>query len=185
MVQTGFGEREGQAPRCLDIEAPLGTVVAQGIKYGLVAATLMTNTTGHAPTELGQPVPTLATGNHQALVAAFLQSYYTGGGQHQDPADPLHTVTTLARHGLVTVEIDGATYVITDIGMRMLEPRELARAMGFPEWYRFDGEDGKPLTKRDQVKMIGNAVPTGLAKALVKAVVLQRPDVFGLVEEVA
>lgn len=166
------------------MEDPLRTITTGG-GHAVVAATLITNTSAHAPTNLDRPVPTLATGNHQALVAAFLQSYYTGGGQHQGAEDPLHTVTTLARHGLVTVEIDGATYVITDIGMRMLEPRELARAMGFPEWYRFEGPDGKPLTKRDQVKMIGNAVPTGLAKALVKAVVLQRPDVFGLVEGVA
>ena len=144
--QTGFGERDGQKPRVLDIEAPLGTVVAGGSKH--------------------------------ALVAAFLQQYYSTGGQHQDPADPLHAVTTIARHGLVTVEIDGETYIITDIGMRMLEPRELARAMGFPEWFRFDSAEGKPLTKRDTVKMIGNACPVGTVKALIKAVVQQRPLVF-------
>ena len=145
----------------------------------------MIPTTGHAPTPVDAPVPGLTTGNHQALVAAFISHYYSQGTTAQDPADPLHTITTLARHGLVTVEIDGETYVITDIGMRMLEPHELARAMGFPEWYRWEGPDGQPLTKRDRVKMIGNAVPTGLAKALVKAVVLGRPEVFGLVEDVA
>lgn len=150
MVQLGYGERKGQAPRVLDIQAPLGAVVAGGGKHGLVAASL--------------------------------QHYYSTGGQHQAPDQPLHAVTTLARHGLVTVEIDGESYIITDIGMRMLEPKELARAMGFPDWYRWEGPGGKPLTKRDQVKMIGNAVPTGLAKALVKAVVLQRPQAFGLPE---
>lgn len=146
LVQTGYGEREGQAPRILDIESPLGTVVAGGTKH--------------------------------ALVAAFLQQYYSTGGQHQDPSAPLHAVTTIARHGLVTVQIDGQAYVITDIGMRMLEPRELARAMGFPEWFRFDSSEGKPLTKRDAVKMIGNACPVGTVKALIKAVVLQRMGVF-------
>ena len=146
LIQTGFGEREGQKPRVLDIEAPLGTVMAGGSKH--------------------------------ALVAAFLQQYYSTGGQHQDPADPLHAVTTIARHGLVTVEIDGETHIITDIGMRMLEPRELARAMGFPEWFRFDSAEGKPLTKRDTVKMIGNACPVGTVKALIKAVVQQRPLIF-------
>ena len=146
LIHTGFGEREGQAPRTLDIESPLGTVMAGGSKH--------------------------------ALVAAFLQQYYSSGGQHQDPSDPLHAVTTIARHGLVMVEIDGETYVITDIGMRMLEPRELARAMGFPEWFRFDSAEGKPLTKRDAVKMVGNACPVGTVKALIKAVILQRPKVF-------
>lgn len=185
MVQTGFGEREGQAPRCLDLQAPLGTVVAQGVKHGLVAATLITNTTGHAPTDMGeQPMPALTTGNHQALVAAFIQHYYGTGGQHQDPGQPLHTITTLARHGLVTVEIDGETFVVVDIGMRMLEPHELSKAMGFPEDFRFVNGAGKALTKRDTVKMIGNACPVGTVAALIKAVVLQRPDAFGVNEVV-
>ena len=63
--------------------------------------------------------------------------------------------------------------------MRMLEPRELARAMGFPEWFRFETAEGKPLTKRDAVKMIGNACPVNTVKALIKAVVQVRPAVFG------
>ena len=106
LIQTGFGERKGQAPRTLDIEAPLGTVVAGWCKHALIAANLMTNTTGHAPSSLQEPVPTITTGNHQALVAAFIMHYYGEGTQAQDPGQPLHTVTTLARHGLVTVEID-------------------------------------------------------------------------------
>ena len=218
LIQTGFGERDGQAPRTLNIEAPLGTVVAQGIKQALVAATLMTNTTGHAPTDLEQPMPTVTGGNQQALasafltkfqensigsgldepvhtvmagaprfgmVAAFIQHYYGQGTQAQDPGQPLHTITTLARHGLVTVEIDGETYVIVDIGMRMLEPKELAAAMGFPLTYQWLKADGSPLTKRDQVKMIGNAVPPDLAKALVLAVTRPRPELFGLLEWIA
>lgn len=148
LIQTGFGERPGQAPRALDIQQPLGTVVAGGSKH--------------------------------ALVAAFIQHYYSTGGQHQTPGDPLHAVTTIARHGLVTVQIDGETYIVTDIGMRMLEPRELARAMGFPDWFRFEKADGTPLTKRDAVKMIGNACPVNTVKALIKAVVQQRRGAFGL-----
>jgi DNA (cytosine-5)-methyltransferase 1 len=219
MIQTGYGEREGQAPRALDLEQPLGTVVAGGSKHGLVAANLigidnqsgtgvwpadaplttattkarhavvaasiMTNTSGHAPSDVEQPLPTVTTGNHQALVAAFIQHYYGQGTQAQDPGAPLHTVTTIARHGLVTVEIDGETYIITDIGMRMLEPAELATAMGFPSWYHWLKADGAHLTKRDQVKMIGNAVPPPLAKALVLAVARPRPELFGFQEGIA
>jgi len=91
----------------------------------------------------------------------------------------MHTVTTLARHGLVTVEIDGQTYALVDIGMRMLEPHELARAQGFPDTYRWPA-GGRALSKRDWVKMIGNAVTRHLACALIKAVVLARPESFGL-----
>jgi DNA (cytosine-5)-methyltransferase 1 len=168
-----------------DLERPLGTVTTKD-HHSLVAATLITNTTGHAPTDLSQPLPTVTTGNQQALVAAFLQSYYgEGGSQSQSLDSPLHTVTTKARHSLVTVEIDGTSYAVVDIGLRMLEPHELARATGFPDTYEWLGEDGKPLSKADRIKMIGNAVPTGLSKALVKAVVQHRPDAFGLVEDVA
>jgi DNA (cytosine-5)-methyltransferase 1 len=64
--------------------------------------------------------------------------------------EPLHTATTKDRFGLVTVTIDGEPYVITDIGMRMLTPRELFRAQGFPDSYIIDrGADGTPITKTD------------------------------------
>ncbi|CAM4160607.1 DNA cytosine methyltransferase [Deinococcus marmoris] len=77
-----------------------------------------------------------------------------------------------ADHGrqLVLVQVDGETYVITDIGMRMLEPRELYRAQGFPETYRIDFlRNGKPLPKRAQVKMCGNAVPPPFSRAIALA----------------
>lgn len=219
LVQTGYGDRAGQAPHCLDINAQLGTVVAGGSKHALVAAFLGKSYGGPAGHQtlgapLDGPVPTVTTQDHttlcaaslitidqqsavgiqdveaplctattknrHALVAAFIQHYYGTGGQSQSPDVPLHTVTTLARHGLVTVEIDGQTYTIVDIGMRMLEPRELARAMGFPEWYSFTDASGKPFTKRDQVKMIGNACPVGTVAALVREVVLARGEAFGL-----
>jgi DNA (cytosine-5)-methyltransferase 1 len=220
LIQTGFGEREGQAPRTLNIEAPLGTVVAQGIKQALVAANLIgidnqsgagvwsaeaplttaTTKARHAVASafltkfqensigsgLDEPVHTVMAGAPRfGMVAAFIQHYYGQGTQAQDPSLPLHTITTLARHGLVTVDIDGETYVIVDIGMRMLEPKELAAAMGFPLTYQWLKADGSPLTKRDQVKMIGNAVPPDLAKALVLAVTRPRPELFGLLEWIA
>ena len=183
LIQTGYGEAEGQAPRILDIQAPLGTVVAGGIKHALIAATIMTNTTGHAPTELGEPIPAITTGNHHALVASFLTKYHQTGGQWQPLTDPLHAVTTKDEFGLVTVEINGETYIITDIGMRMLQPHELAKAMGFPDGFQWIGEHGKPLTKAQQVKMIGNACPVNTVAELIKAVVLQRPGAFGMPKE--
>jgi DNA (cytosine-5)-methyltransferase 1 len=98
---------------------------------------------------------------------AFLQAYY---GTDQDPQlrEPLHTVTTKDRFGLVTVQ--GEDYYIADIGMRMLQPRELYRAQGFPDSYRIDIEvNGKPLTKTAQVRMCGNSVNPQLSRALVLA----------------
>lgn len=110
-----------------------------------------------------------AGGGHSALIFAFLTKYYgTGGGA--SVGDPLPTTTTHDRFGLVTVKIDGADYVITDIGMRMLTPRELFAAQGFPLEYRIEhGADGHAFGKTAQVSKCGNAVPPPLAEALVKA----------------
>ena len=108
-----------------------------------------------------------AGGTHFAEVRALLLKFY---GTDQDPrlTEPLHTVTTKDRFGLVTVK--GEEYAIVDIGMRMLQPRELFRAQGFPADYVIEFEhNGKPLPKHAQVRMCGNSVCPPLAKALVEA----------------
>ena len=103
------------------------------------------------------------------MIAAFLQKYY-GQGLGQGMADPLHTVTTRDTFGLVTVQVDGQTYAIADIGMRMLTPREQFRAQGFPESYEIAaGADGRALTKTEQTRMCGNSVCPPLSEALVRA----------------
>ncbi|SIO37041.1 DNA (cytosine-5)-methyltransferase 1 [Rhodovulum sp. ES.010] len=209
LVQTGYGERPGQAPRVPGLDKPLGTVVAAGGKHALVAAFLAQHNAGarmernagrpavaplstlttrgtqqqvvaahlmnlHGTTRRDQdlltPHPTIcAGGGHGALVAAFLQKYY-GQGLGQDPRGPLHTLGTRDTFGLVTVEIDGATYAIADIGMRMLTPREMFRAQGFPESYEIDtGPDGRRFTKTEQTRMCGNSVCPPLAEALARA----------------
>lgn len=116
------------------------------------------------------PVPTVCAGAaHAAAVAAFLSPYY-GTDQAPELAEPLPTATTRDRFGLVTVVIDGEPYVIADIGMRMLTPRELFRAQGFPDSYVIDRRpDGAPLTKTAQIRMCGNSVCPPLAAALVQA----------------
>ncbi|WP_395034003.1 MULTISPECIES: DNA cytosine methyltransferase [Klebsiella] len=68
------------------------------------------------------------------------------------------------------VEIGGVTYRIVDIGMRMLQPHELYRAQGFPEWYIIDQDyRGVKYAKDKQVARCGNAVPPPFAEALVRA----------------
>lgn len=68
------------------------------------------------------------------------------------------------------VEIDGYTYQIVDIRMRMLQPHELYRAQGFPEWYVIDRDaDGNRYAKDKQVARCGNAVPPPFAEALVRS----------------
>lgn len=251
LVQTGYGERDQQAPRCLDVRKPLGTVVAGGVKHAAAIAFIaqhnedsrrlggvnpgraaavplstITQTGSHqsvvladiarqfgtgASHDLREPSRTATTegdGKSQ-LVAPFLQSYYgTGDGGRED--EPGRTVTTRDRHGhieaildvppftaaqadrarqvadflrahgawdereFVTLEIGGVTFVIVDIGMRMLTPRELYSAQGFPADYRIDGyldHSGAwvPFSKSVQVSCVGNSVSPPVAKALVAA----------------
>lgn len=150
-----------------DICQPLNTVTASG-NAALVTSHLakLRGTSSSAATS--EPLHTIsAQGQHHAEVRALLLKYY---GTDQDPqlGEPLHTVTTKDRFGLVTVA--GQDYVIADIGMRMLQPRELYRAQGFPEAYIIGrGADGRQLSKAAQVRMCGNSVCPPLARAIVAA----------------
>jgi len=118
--------------------------------------------------DVADPLATVsAQGFHHAEVRAFLIRYFRSD---QDPRldGPLHTVTTKHRDAIVTVH--GEEFLISDIGMRMLQPRELYRAQGFPDSYVIDrGADGRPLTKAEQVRMCGNSVCPPIAAALVRA----------------
>lgn len=254
MIQMGYGERDGQAPRALDLGMPLGVVTAGGQKFATAAACLVqmghgqgsgatarrsygandikgpvgaitasgggqglatafmvqanggfnatpahslhgpvstVTTTGsqqqlavaHLTTlrrnsvgrDLTEPVPVVtAGGEHHALVeyqlgqddeagalqcAAFLMRYHASGGQWADLRDPMTTITTHDRLALVTVWLKGEPWVIVDITLRMLVPRELYNAQDFPKGYVIDRTDtGKVLTKTAQVRMAGNSV---------------------------
>jgi DNA (cytosine-5)-methyltransferase 1 len=121
----------------------------------------------------GQPVTEpLATvsaqGNHFAEVRAFLMKYHRDGGQLAGLKEPMPTV--VANDSLALVTVGGEPHVIVDIGMRMLQPRELFRAHAFPENYVIErGADGEPMTKEAQVRMVGNSVPPVMAMAIVRA----------------
>lgn len=247
LVQVGYGEREGQAPRALDIGKPLGTAVAGGVKHAVASAFIARQfgtSTGHAidapahtvmadgagksqlvtafvaqhnndsrreggvnpGRSAEEPLSTVTqSGSQQSVVAPFLQAYYgTGDGGVEN--EPVRTVTTKDRHGhveaaldvppftpeqaerarevaqllrsfgfwddreFVTLTIEAVTYVIVDVGMRMLVPRELYRAQGFPEDYEIErGVDGTQFSKSVQVSCCGNSVCPPVAAALVSA----------------
>ena len=114
-----------------------------------------------------KPLMTADSSNRYGLVTALLIKYY-GQGEGQSLREPLHTITTKDKFGLVIVR--GEPYQIIDIGLRMLTPRELFRAQGFPEDYIIDRDaDGKHYPKSAQVARCGNAVPPPFAEALVRA----------------
>lgn len=170
LIQTRNREAEGQAPRVIDIRQPLNTVTAQGSQGALVAAFLAKHYGGHEATgsRLQRPIDTITAQDHHALVYAFLMKFYSEGGQWQSVRDPMHTIPTKDRMALVTVR--GEDYYIADIGMRMLQPRELFTAQGFPSDYIIDQDaDGAPFTKTAQVRMCGNSVCPPVAAAIVRA----------------
>lgn len=131
---------------------------------------VVTNTSGHAPTDIAEPLAMQTTGNHHALVRPFLAKYY-GQGFGRAADEPLHTITAKDRFGLITVCIAGTPYFIADIGMRTLTPRELARAQGFLDWYVLEQTaDGTPITKigagarHRQQRLSAHRVGTGVGK---------------------
>jgi DNA (cytosine-5)-methyltransferase 1 len=156
-------------------DEPLRTICAgvKGGHFALVTAFLVKHYGGNytgAGIDMRAPLDTITTTDHHALVSAFLVKYYGNDKDGCDINQPLHTITTNDRFGLVLVKINGETYQIIDIGMRMLAPKELYMAQGFPEGYIHDRTaDGKPLSKTAQVRMVGNSVPPGLIAAIAKA----------------
>lgn len=151
------------------LDEPVSTLTAKCSHQQLVSTFLTKfygTSVGH---DMREPFGTVtAQGTHLGEVRAFLMKYYGTGGQHQGVDEPMHTATAKARLGLVTVA--GIDYQIVDIGMRMLSPRELFRAQGFPDTYVIDRlSDGTPVTKTDQIRLCGNSVCPPLARAIVAA----------------
>ncbi len=152
----------------LSPSTPMGTVTTRD-HHALVSSHLvkLRGTCRHGQ-PITVPMPTVTAGGlHIGEVRSFLVKYY-GTAVGQSVAEPMHTITTKHRLGLV--HIAGQEYQIADIGMRMLQPRELFRAQGFHDNYVIDPVvNGRPLSKAAQVRMCGNSVSPYPAKALVKA----------------
>lgn len=180
ILDRQFGNASGSS-----VEKPLGTVMPEGSgKTALVTAFLAKHFGGVTGVGVDTPFPTITgrgtqnqvvtaalskapvVNDHTNDVKAFLIKYYsTNIGLNL--SEPLHTVSTKDRFGLVTVH--GEEYQIVDIGMRMLSPRELYRAQGFPDWYDFDC-----VNKTQAVAKCGNSVSPLVAKALVEANLVEK-----------
>ncbi|SOE37596.1 DNA cytosine methyltransferase [Delftia acidovorans] len=320
LVTIGYGEREGQQPRVQDIAAPLGTVVAGGIKSAVAMAHITKFNTGSVGSAVDAPLPTVtaggtpkrpstgiqmgivsahlthlthhgersgndlreplrtvtgahrgeqamvaacleqanggfydgdgravddpmstitSSGTQQRLITAYMVKYYSEGGQDSACSEPMHTVPTKARMGLVqTCQVPAATlapehaeharlcaellhkhlpehfpdpaelvlmwhagqwWVLVDITLRMLKPRELFRAQGFPRDYHFERvpdpallfRGGKQaadprdvplieLSTTAQVRMCGNSVCPPLAEALARANFAHEALIYGV-----
>jgi DNA (cytosine-5)-methyltransferase 1 len=150
------------------LEAPLPTVTTVDHNALVTSHLVKLRGTCKDGQPVTEPMPTVTAGGlHIGEVRAFLLKYY-GTNIGHDCRDPLQTITTKHRFGLVTIH--GQDYQIVDIGMRMLVPRELFNASSFPPDYIIDvTPEGKKVSIKAQVARVGNAVPPYLAKALVQA----------------
>jgi DNA (cytosine-5)-methyltransferase 1 len=174
---------------------PAGAGHAMGVACCYLSHMYTSNTCG-GQGDPRKPLKTITSGGQHAKVCAvYLTPFYgEGSGLTGHPAalDRAKQVARWARRmlgskvdkhllwvsdaetgkrfPLLMLALRGAVHIVTDIAMRMLRPRELARAQGFPSWYVIDRTaDGQPVSKADQVKLIGNSVPPQLARAIAKA----------------
>lgn len=149
------------------IKNPLPTVTAWD-HNSLITANLIQMNNHCDGKDIRQPLPTITAGDgHFGEVRAFLIKYY-GDATGQDIKNPLDTITSRDRFGLVT--IDGTDYQIVDIGLRMLEPRELYGCQGFPDDYIIDHDfEGNTYPRSEQVRRCGNSVCPPIPAALVRS----------------
>lgn len=161
--------------------APVGAAVGPVAGEGTVSAFIAKHyggVVGHRP---DRPLGTITCRDHHAVVqvalqqadlpadgrtqvvAAFLTKYYKSGSTAQSLREPLHTIMTRARFGLVLVTIDRTTYRVVDIGMRMITKDELAAAQGFSPGYVL------PASQKEAIYFIGHSVCPDVLCALARA----------------
>lgn len=180
-VNGGFNTVHGK-----DAAEPMTTITNSGSQQQLVSACLIRQFGASTGSDIAVPMGTVMTdggGGKTSLavcelgdteeralkVAAFLINYYDNGDA-RDLTAPMDTLTTKDRLALVTVYINNEPYYIVDITLRMLLPKELYKAQGFPDGYIFDRDHtGRPLTKTAQVRMCGNSVSPPPMAALIRA----------------
>lgn len=165
------GSHKGRADgngRTHSVEEPLPTADGAN-RFGLAEPFILPVNHGAGDTRtrsVDEPLPTVTQFDAMALAEPYLIKFYgTATGQSVD--QPLDTVTSKDRFGLVTPQVGlviPQLGIMLDIRFRMLQPEELAAAMGFPKKYIFTG------TRDEKVKQIGNAVPVNLAAALVRSI---------------
>ena len=186
---VSIGQLGFSVDRSRSINAPLNTIVSKA-EQCLITSNLIqyhgeTSGNGVRGQSVSQPIMTADTSNRYALVAAHVVKFKgTNIGQRAD--EPLQTICSHTNHFAEVrtffteyfgesdqseiISLNGVRYAISDIGMRMLTPRELFNAQGFPVDYVIDvGADGKPVSKQIQIARCGNSVCPALAEALVRA----------------
>ena len=159
--------------RPLDVQSPMHTVTSHD-REAVVAAHVVKYKRDEVGTRPSEPLPTQTAGGVFGCCKAVLCKIGTSERLHYWPQirDLLNRYCgyALGTDDLLLLSIGGALYYIADIGLRMLSPRELYNAMGFPPDYIIDHDAaGKPYPKTQQVARCGNAVCPPMAAAVVAA----------------
>ncbi|MFE1598232.1 DNA cytosine methyltransferase [Methylobacterium sp. ID0610] len=193
LISPYYGSGSGET--CVTGDVPLPTVTSKG-RFGMVVPVTQSGE-GAAARDVADPVPTMTTAKGGEFAVVMPITHHDGSDRVRDPSvDPLPTITTAHRGELAfiaaqfgeregqaprTHDLDAPTPTLCatgrvnlvegtetyDILFRMLEPHELAAAMGFntdEARYEFTG------TKTEQIKQIGNAVSVAKMKACVSAI---------------
>lgn len=154
-----------------DVREPCPTIMVEGqTKTGVISATMAEMRGRSSARDVREPLAASTAKSHAHLILPFLQHYYGSGKQDDDVRQPLGALTGKARYGLVEVSVRGKSYVIDDIGTRMLEPEEGAAAHGFkpealPSEIVINGQ-ARRLTKTQKYHLVGNSVPPRMIKLL-------------------
>lgn len=157
VISAGGPRGKGRNPH--SVNDPLPTVITEN-HAALVEPFILPAEgiyRGNQPRSLSQPLQTVTSRGGGSIVEPFVK--YNSTGHAQPVNDPLDTITTRDRFGLV-----GPQQVYLDILLRMLQPHELAAAMSFPADYKFAGN------RSEIVRQIGNAVDVRQADALLSAI---------------
>ncbi|ASW06282.1 DNA cytosine methyltransferase [Rhizobium sp. 11515TR] len=155
-------ERDPNWRRSHNIEDPLGAIHGDGSAYAVIEPFVLSQASGGSPRGVSEPIPTQTTGGNGAAHALISPYYGSGSGETCNSVED--TLPTIAATGHINLVEPGPEY---DILFRMLEPHELAAAMGFNTdeiTYEFAG------TKTEKIKQIGNAVSVAKMKACVGAI---------------
>lgn len=156
------------------VNQPLQAITSGGNHFGEVKAFLMAYYGTSIGSKLNAPLPTVVSRDRFGLVAVILSKINDGWdlGRWPEVREMLNKYCgySIPDDEILLFQINESLYFISEICMRMLIPRELFNAQGFPADYIIEKDHtGKKYPKSAQVARCGNAVPPPFAEHLVRA----------------
>jgi len=175
------------------LDGPANTITCENSKHIITSNLLVQHYSGDHSSGINEPLPTVTTVDHNAIVTTqFISKQYNSNGKpesnNQSIDEPCGSLTTQEKIQFITAYFSNSGKendlisalkngdIDFDIKMRFLEPEELSRISTFPKGY-FTNPLLK-LTKKEQVRLIGNAVPPEWAKIIIEPVVSELKQIL-------